>query len=122
MDAFPTDTAALAAPIAATAPVAAAPVVAAAPQVAPQMPQNSGGSGIMDVLKNLNWLEVGFGILGTAALYYTIYYYKYNITLSNTFRNEMQNKLDEVTIKMQDISSVLDSKNNTASQQPQVFV
>jgi hypothetical protein len=122
MDAFPTDTAAPAAPIAATAPVAAAPVVAAAPQVAPQMPQNSGGSGIMDVLKNLNWLEVGFGILGTAALYYTIYYYKYNITLSNTFRNEMQNKLDEVTIKMQDISSVLDSKNNTASQQPQVFI
>jgi len=122
MDAFPTDTAAPIAP--ATAPVAAAPVVAAAPQVAPQMPQNqnSGGGGIMDVLKNLNWLEVGFGILGTAALYYTIYYYKYNITLSNTFRNEMQNKLDEVTIKMQDISSVLDSKNNTASQQPQVFV
>jgi len=120
MDAFPTDTAA---PVAPATPVAA-PVVAA-PQVAPaapQMPQNSGGSGIMDVLKNLNWLEVGFGILGTAALYYTIYYYKYNITLSNTFRNEMQNKLDEVTIKMQDISSVLDSKNNNTASQPQVFM
>ena len=122
MDAFPTDTAA---PVALATPVAAAPVVAAAPQapaVAPQMPQSSGGGGIMDVLKNLNWLEVGFGILGTAALYYTIYYYKYNITLSNTFRNEMQNKLDEVTIKMQDISSVLDSKNNNTASQPQVFM
>ena len=120
MDAFPTDTAAPA--VAPAAPVPAAAPMAAAP-VAPQMPQSSGsGGGIMDVLKNLNWLEVGFGILGTAALYYTIYYYKYNITLSNTFRNEMQNKLDEVTIKMQDISSVLDSKNNNTASQPQVFV
>jgi len=106
-----------AAPVVATAPVAApAPAPAApapaAPMAAPMTPPSSSGN-FSDVFKRMNWIEVGFGVLGTAALYYTIFYYKWNITMSKTFNNEIQNKVDELTMKIADVSSAVEN-----SQQP----
>lgn len=76
---------ALDAPISQTAAAATQPAPAAAPAPAAVAPvsyapssadsgSDSGGGSIKDVFKSLNWTEVAFGVLGTAALYYTIYY------------------------------------------------
>lgn len=87
------------APSPAPAPAAAAPMPAAAP--APR----GGMDSVKDAMRTMNWTEVIFGILGSAALFYTIYYYKYNLTMNKTFKNEMQNKIDDLTIKIADIQS-----------------
>ena len=99
--------------------VAATPAPAATPAVAVPPTDGSGGK-IMDVLKSFNWIEIGFGILGATALFYTIYYYKYNINTTSVFKNEIKNKVDELNIKLADMQSSLESKNT--QQQPQVFV
>ena len=91
----------------APAPAAAAPAPAAAPPAAPAAaPQSSGmGSSIKEAISTMNWTEVIFGVLGSAALFYTIYYYKYNLTMNKTFKAEMQNKIDDLTIKLSDMQS-----------------
>jgi hypothetical protein len=102
----------------ATAPApAAAPTPAAAPAPASTpapasatapAPESSGGgfaSSIKEAVSTMNWTEVVFGILGSAALFYTIYYYKYNLTMNKTFKAEMQNKIDDLTIKLSDLQS-----------------
>ncbi|MBM3201306.1 MAG: hypothetical protein FJZ56_02735 [Chlamydiae bacterium] len=101
----------------ALAPVATAPMPTPAP--APTMQnggmsmQNGGmsmgGSGkVTDILKRINVVELGFGVLGAAALYYTIYYYRYNLTISKTFRNEIENKVDDLSIKVTDVQSAVE--------------
>lgn len=81
-----------------------------APAVQAPMPQmNEGGSSVMETLKSLNWVEVGFGILGTAALFYAIYYYKYSINSAKMVETRMQNQLDEINIKLSDFQSVLEA-------------
>lgn len=91
---------------------------AAAPTPAPP-PPSSGGNGIMQTIKSLNWVEMGFGILGALGLYYTIYYYKYSASLQKTAFNEMQNKVDELNIKVSDISSSMESKKDPVASQLQ---
>jgi hypothetical protein len=95
-----------AAPAAAPAP-APAPIVAATPAPAPMQ---SGSTDIKGIMKNLNWVEIGFGILGTTALFYTIYYFKYNINMNKSFKVDMQNKIDDLTIKVSDLSSAVNGK------------
>jgi hypothetical protein len=63
------------------------------------------GSSIKEAISTMNWTEVIFGVLGSAALFYTIYYYKYNLTMNKTFKAEMQNKIDDLTIKLSDMQS-----------------
>lgn len=111
----PLSNTAVATPAPAPAPVAPA---AAAPTPAPYTPPpSSGGNGIMQTIKSLNWVEMGFGILGALGLYYTIYYYKYSASLQKTAFNEMQNKVDELNIKVSDISSSMESKKDPVSSQ-----
>jgi hypothetical protein len=120
------DTSVASTPTPAPAPVAIAPVT---PVVAPTPTdtQSSGsGSAIIQTLKNLNWVEVGFGILGAAALYYAIYYYKYSIKTAKTFETDFQNKIDDINIKIADVSSSisdLQTRDNetTSSSTPQYF-
>jgi hypothetical protein len=95
------------APAAAPAPPAPAPAPAVAAPAAPES-KSSGGGGmdsVKDVLNNMNWTEVLFGVLGSAALFYTIYYYRYNLTMNKSFKSEIQNKIDDLTIKIADIQS-----------------
>lgn len=103
-------------------PVAAAPTPTPAPapsvvMAAPVAPMDGGSENFVDILKSFNWIEIGFGILGVTALLYTIHYYKSNIELAKTKRSEAQNQIDELTMKIADIQSVLESKKNA----PQVF-
>jgi peptidoglycan hydrolase CwlO-like protein len=108
-------------------PPATVPVVTTAPTTIDTTSQSSGsGSSIVQTLKNLNWVEVGFGILGAAALYYAIYYYKYSIKTAKTFETDFQNKIDDINIKIADVSSSiseLQTRDNetTSSSTPQNF-
>jgi hypothetical protein len=77
-----------------------------------QAPMSSSGT---FNLRSLNWIEIGFGILGATALYYAIYYYRYNINQSKAFALSVQNRLDELDIKLADVNSVF---LNEQQQQP----
>ena len=97
----------------APAPVVAAPAPAPAAAAAPApvveapAPSMGGGGGSMDSIKeafsSLNWNEVIFGILGSAALYYTIYYYRYSFTIGKKANVEIQNRIDDIEIKIADM-------------------
>lgn len=107
MEALPASTSAAApapAPAAPPAP-APAPAPAAAPMPAAAPAPRGGMDSVRDAMRTMNWTEVIFGVLGSAALFYTIYYYKYNLTMNKTFKTEMQNKIDDLTIKLADLQS-----------------
>lgn len=91
---------------------AAAPVAAPVASSEPSFDNSSSDNSLMGIIKSLNIIEVTFGILGAAALYYTIYYYKYNMTNGDKTRNEMQNRIDALEIKLADIQSVEENKQN----------
>ena len=103
----------VAAPQAAPAAAPAAPVAPAATAPAPSSESNGSSSdnSLMGIIKSLNWIEVTFGIIGAAALYYTIYYYKYNMTNGDKTRNEMQNRIDALEIKLAELKTEEQSKN-----------
>ena len=104
--------AAIPAPIA--APVAAAPITPMPEQ--PMALQSGGGEGnFVDILKSLNWIEVGFGILGVTALLWTIHYYKYNLQVAKKTTTDLQNQLDQLTIKIADVQSVQKAMENKKS-------
>ncbi len=100
------------APAVASAPVAA-PVAAPAASPEPSFNESSSDNSLMSVIKSLNIIEVTFGILGAAALYYTIYYYKYNMTNGDKTRNEMQNRIDALEIKLAELK---EEENNNSAQ------
>ena len=123
MDAIDTNIAASTPPATpAPAPVATAP--ATAPMVNSTPQTMGGGSSVLQTMKNLNWVEIGFGVLGAAALYYAIYYYKYSIKTSKAFQSEFQNKIDDINIKIADVSSTisdLQSRETETPSTPQIF-
>lgn len=91
----------------ATAPIAE--VSAAAPPQMPPSPYESapimadGGSVSSGggFFKSLNWLEVGFGILGVAALLYAIQYYRFKVKEDKMVNNELQRQMDEIKMNLQ---------------------
>jgi hypothetical protein len=93
---------------------APAPITTTTPIV---VSETTSGSGILQTMKNLNWVEVGFGILGAAALYYAIYYYKYSVKNNKSFQTDFQNKIDDINIKMADVSSAMQEMKNTQEEQ-----
>ena len=116
MEALPASSSA--APVAAPpAPIPEAGVAAAtpAPAPAPSGGSSSSTSNIKDLLSDLNLTEVMFGILGTAALYYSIYYFRYQVGSLKSMNNEIQNKLDDLSIKVLDIQSAEKRNEQSAS-------
>ena len=103
------------APASAPAPAPAMPLTAAPMTAAPSTGTGS-GQGFKDMMKSFNWIEIGFGILGTAVLYYTIFYYKHNINISQNFKVDLENKIDDLTMKVSDLSSVVNSRETTQKQ------
>lgn len=112
------------APIAAPVPPpqAVAPVAPAAAPSLPMQPSSyeSGGS-IVDTLKNINWFEIGFGILSATAFYFAINYYRYTLLQNKTKRTEIQNQVDELAIKIADVQSLVESNKKTTTNTPQIF-
>lgn len=78
--------------------------------------ESKGGS-ITETFKNLNYIQIGFGILGAAALYYAIYYFRYNIQMNKTFVKNVENSIDDLTIKIADVSSVVNKEQQQKQQQ-----
>jgi hypothetical protein len=100
-----------------TATPTPAPPPTPAPSPAPApMPQMAEGgstersSGFVDTIKNLNWVEVGFGILGATALFYAIYYFRYNINNHKNFVKNIEGKVDDLHIKIADVNSSVAQK------------
>lgn len=89
------------------APAGAPPPIATPPPAAPPAasPAASSSFNVKEMFAGLNWTEIAFGVLGTAALYYTIYYYKFQISNVKSMNNEVQNKLDDLSIKVLDLQS-----------------
>jgi hypothetical protein len=100
-------------PVTAPVPQVTAPVTPTTPTVAP----TTSGSSILQTMKNLNWVEIGFGVIGAAALYYAIYYYRYSVKNNKAFQTDFQNKIDDINIKMADVSSAMQEMKNTQEQQ-----
>lgn len=104
-------------------PVNPAPASAPAPAPAPTAtlapaPAPSGGGGkIADIFKRSNMIELGFGVLGAAALYFTIYYYRYSMTMSKGMSADLQNKLDDLEIKVGDLQTALDRGKPSGGQE-----
>jgi hypothetical protein len=97
------------------------PVVAATPMPTTESKPSSEGS-VVSILKNMNWIEVGFGILGAAALYYIITYYRYNINAQKSFQKQMENKIDDLNIKVADVNSVIKKQSTPEPDQYQSFI
>lgn len=87
------------------APAGAPPPIATPPPAAPPAASSSSSFNVKEMFAGLNWTEIAFGVLGTAALYYTIYYYKFQISNVKSMNNEVQNKLDDLSIKVLDLQS-----------------
>lgn len=86
---------------AAPAPAPAAP--AAAPTPAPAASGGGSMSSIKEAFASLNWIEVGLGALGVAALFKTMDYYNYMQKVQKTAKTELENKIDDLAIKVADL-------------------
>lgn len=86
----------------APAPMVAQPNVQMADGGNVSSDSGSGSSnGITGFLKDLNWLEVGFSILGVSALAYVIYYYRFKLQQDKLINNELQRQIDEIKMNLQ---------------------
>ena len=90
-----------------TTPMATPPPMAQpspAPAMSPTPMMANGGTmqgGIKGFFKSLNWVEVGFMILGATALMFTIQYYRNKLKDDREQRNEQQRQLDEIKMNLQ---------------------
>ena len=119
----------------AVAPAVTTPAVAPVPQVPATPPQvntnptptatTPESSSFQDSLKKAvsNPMQIGFGILTTAALLYAIYYFQYQYRFSKTFVKSVENKIDELDMKYADVVSKL-NRQETPQQDilPQAFI
>lgn len=101
-----------AAPIA--APIAAAPITATPAPIytAPTSSASGGSDSITDILKGLNWVEIGISLLGVTALVYTISYFRYNFKVVKPEIANMQNQIDDLTIKLSDFTAKQQEKES----------
>ena len=71
-------------------------------QQSAMMQQSSSGINFSSFISSLNWVEVSFGVVGAAALFYTIYYYRHKLQIDKLLNNNMQKQIDDLNMKMQD--------------------
>jgi len=69
----------------------------------PPIMENGGQTSSSDTsfFKNINWVEVGFMILGSAALLYTIFYYKVQMQKTQLENSRLSKQIDEVKMNVQ---------------------
>ena len=101
----PTTPAAAPAAMPAAAPVAATPMAAEGTI----MPSSSGGS-FKDAIKSISPTEVVIGVLVVAALIHSIDYFRNNAIANKDFMKTMNGRLDEIDMKMADVSSMFNVK------------
>lgn len=90
--------------------VTSTPTPTATQPATPQMAdggslEGSNESGLMSDAKSfinsVNWLEIGFMVLGALGIIYTINYYRYKQKESDVANKDMQRQLDEVKMNVQ---------------------
>lgn len=97
----------LSAPAPVVAPVPQAANGGALPNNAPINPpmgdtsQTMASGGVVGFFKGLNWVEIGFMMLGSAALISTIYYYKVTLNRNKLINDRLQKQIDEVKMNVQ---------------------
>lgn len=77
------------------------PVTIGATPVMENGGQTSSGNTTMDFLKNINWLQVGFMILGSAALFQVINYYRIESQKNKLAEKRMSKQIDELKMNLQ---------------------
>lgn len=113
------DTPAVAATAPTPAPTTTPPQVVTTPPMTAAnggtTPASTSGGSFQDSLKKAvsNPVQIGFGIITTAALFYAIYYFQYNIRFSKTFVKSVENKMDELDMKYADVVSKLNKQETT---------
>lgn len=115
-----------AAPAAVAQPVAAQPAAQPTYTVTPSSESGGGvggGDNIMEILKNLNWIEILFGALGVYVLFTAADYYRNNKNKVNPSLTDIYNKMDKITIELSDVKTALQNETtNTATKNTQGFV
>ena len=97
-------------PSPATAPAPApAPAPAAAPS--PEPAPSTGGGSFMDMVKK-DAVPILFGGVGLTALFWVIWYYRFNLNTAKGYQTSFQNQLDEMKIELSDLKSV-DNRQST---------
>jgi len=110
-------------PVATPIPVAPAPAPMSTPpsvNTNPALATTPASSGsFQDSFKKAvsNPVQIGFGILGALALYYAIYYYRYNNQMQKIFVNNIENKMDELDMKYSDLVSKVNKANASGKEQ-----
>lgn len=115
-----------AAPAAPAMPAAApAPMPVAAPSVAPVVPlpttppvMAAGGSvntqtSFKNIFKDINWVDAGIMMIGLAALYYNIYYYRIKIKTMKQEWPEICNRVDIVEAEVANVKQQQRAKATT---------
>jgi hypothetical protein len=95
------------------APMVPPQVVTTPPtQSAPTTGQSSSSGSFQDTFKKAvsNPVQLGFGILVSAALFYTIYYFRYKVQFQKVFVANVENKIDELDMKYADVLSKLNNQ------------
>lgn len=88
---------------------APAPAPAAAPS--PEPAPSTGGGSFMDMVKK-DAVPILFGGVGLTALFWVIWYYRFNLNTAKGYQTSFQNQLDEMKIELSDLKSV-DNRQST---------
>ena len=103
----------------APAPSSTPPMVNTNPAPAPASSSDSFQDSFKKAISNP--LQLGFGILGALALYYVIYYYRYNNQMQKVFVNTIENKMDELDMKYTDLISKVNKANASGKEQKDIL-
>ncbi len=68
-------------------------------------PASAPAGGWQQFFKQVGWVEVGFTILGTAALLFLIRYYRYRLYAEKESAKKMQSEMDDLTAKVAKIET-----------------
>jgi hypothetical protein len=69
------------------------------PTATPTTMENGGATPWGQYVRKLNWVEVGFMILGTAAFLYMIRYYKYRLYTDRDSIKNLERRCDELKVE-----------------------
>ena len=84
---------------------APAPAPSPAPAAAPMPTPSSSGESFMDMVKS-NAVPILFGGVGLTALFWVIWYYRFNLNTAKGYQTSFQNQLDDMKIELSDLKSI----------------
>ena len=98
-------------PAPAPAPVPAPAPAAPTTEPAALAPSSGGGGSFMDMVKK-EAIPILFGGVGLTALFWVIWYYRYNLNTAKGYQTSFQNQLDGMKIELSDLKSI-DNKQSS---------